>query len=180
MDAEQAASWEPAFASRDYRIEESVGYLIKRVRMAMSSAIDRELVGHEISHDQLGILLLINTGRGATAAELSREMSCDTSSMTRMIDRLEAKGFVKRSRSEDDRRIVFIVLTPSGKSLADQLPDLIVRVMNRHMAGFSRAEVELLKSLLRRMLDNAGESLPCTHVQPSAATHAGDESAPEQ
>ena len=160
MDSQQPASWAPAFAARDYKFGESVGYLIKRVRMAMTSAIDRELVSFDISHDQFGILLMIASGMGTTAAELSREMACDTSSMTRMIDRLEAKGLVTRTRSEDDRRIVFIVITDAGRVLADQLPDLIVRVMNVHLQDFSRDEVELLKSLLRRMLDNGGALSP--------------------
>jgi DNA-binding MarR family transcriptional regulator len=160
MDSQHSTSWPPALAAADYKFGESVGYLIKRVRMAMSSAVDRELVSFDISHDQLGILLMIASGMGTTAAELSREMACDTSSMTRMIDRLEAKGLVTRKRSEDDRRIVFIVITDAGRALADQLPDLIVRVMNVHLRDFTLDEVDLLKSFLRRMLDNAGSSSP--------------------
>jgi DNA-binding MarR family transcriptional regulator len=160
MDSQQPATWAPALAARDYKFGDSVGYLIKRVRMAMTSAIDRELVSFDISHDQFGILLMIASGMGSTAAELSREMACDTSSMTRMIDRLEAKGLVTRTRSEDDRRIVFIVITDTGRVLADQLPDLIVRVMNVHLQDFSLDEVELLKSFLRRMLENGGTLTP--------------------
>jgi DNA-binding MarR family transcriptional regulator len=147
----------PLLAS-DYRFGESVGYLIKRVRGAMAMALDRELVDFDISHDQLTSLMLIARTNGATAAELSREISCDTSSMTRMIDRLEAKGMVKRSRSEDDRRIIWIAITDTGRALADRLPEALVRVTNRHLAGFSAEEVESLRSMLRRMLDNSGEN----------------------
>ena len=158
----------------DYRFGESVGYLIKRVRGAMSTAVDRELVDFDISHDQLTSLMLIAKMSGATAAELSREISCDTSSMTRMIDRLEAKGMVKRSRSEDDRRIIWIAITESGRELADRLPELLVRVTNRHLAGFSADEVDTLKSLLRRMLENAGETAaPGRHSHQMAdSTHS--------
>jgi DNA-binding MarR family transcriptional regulator len=145
----------------DYRFGESVGYLIKRVRAAMSNAVDRELVQFDISHEQLTILMLIQKKGGATAAELSREISCDTSSMTRMIDRLEAKGMVIRSRSEDDRRVIWIAITESGLALANRLPELLVRITNRTLAGFTRDEVDVLKSLLRRMVENSCE--PISH-----------------
>ena len=168
MDSQQPASWAPASGARDYKFGDSVGYLIKRVRMAMTSAIDRELVSFDISHDQFGILLMIASGMGTIAAELSREMACDTSSMTRMIDRLEAKGLVTRTRSEDDRRIVFIVITETGRVLADQLPDLIVRVTNFHLRDFSLDEVELMKSFLRRMLDNGVVASPERALQRAA------------
>lgn len=160
----------------DYRIDESVGYLIKRVRAALSTAIDRELADFDVSHDQWSILIMIATARGDTAAELSREMCCETSSMTRMLDRLEAKGLVRRTRSEDDRRVVHLAITESGQALADRLPELMIRVMNRHLAGFSLDEVESLKGFLRRMLENAADSvaqqkgghssLPLAHLSP--------------
>jgi DNA-binding MarR family transcriptional regulator len=152
----------------EYRLDQSVGYLIKRVRAALSTAVDRELTEFDVSHDQWSILLMIATSRGDTAAELSREMSCETSSMTRMLDRLEAKGLVIRTRSEDDRRVVHLATTPAGQALADQLPEVMIRVMNRHLAGFSSEEVTTLKSFLRRMLENAAESAS----QVKASNHA--------
>jgi DNA-binding MarR family transcriptional regulator len=142
-----------------YCAEESVGFLIKRVRMALSSSIDREMASSDISHDQWSVLILMSSGRGDTAAELSREAGVDTGSMTRMIDRLEAKGLVIRTRSADDRRVVRLALTPAGRSLCDRMPDVMVRVLNRHLAGFSGAELEQLKNFLRRMLSNAAVPL---------------------
>jgi DNA-binding MarR family transcriptional regulator len=140
-----------------YRIEESVGYLIKRVRLALGMAVDREMADFDISHDQWGILIMLSQGSGDTAAELSREMGSDTGSMTRMIDRLEAKGWVSRKRCAEDRRIVRLELTEAGKELADRLPQVMVRVLNRHLTGFSHEELDLFKHFLRRMLTNAAQ-----------------------
>lgn len=138
-----------------YKLEDSVGYLIKRVRMVFSSAVDREMADYDISYDQWGILLMVARGRCETAAELSREMASDTGSMTRMIDRLEAKGLVKRTRSADDRRIIHLALTDAGQALADKLPEVLVRVLNRHLVGFTEQDVGQLKDYLRRILENA-------------------------
>jgi DNA-binding MarR family transcriptional regulator len=143
------------YNTENYRLGDSVGYLVKRVRMVFTSAVDREMAAYDVSYDQWGILLTMAKGKGDTAAELSREMCTDTGSMTRMIDRLEAKGMVKRTRSEDDRRIVRLALTEAGQALADQLPAVMVRVLNRHLVGFSQPDVEQLKNFLRRILENA-------------------------
>ena len=78
--------------------------------------------------------------------------------MTRLLDRLEAKSFLKRIRSSEDRRVVQLELTPEGRQVADSVPGVLCEVMNAHLAGFSKAEFEALRGYLLRMLDNA-ESL---------------------
>lgn len=138
----------------DFHIDESIGYLIKRVRSMLSAAVEREIAEHDVTYEQWGVLLMILKGHGDTAALLSRGIECDTGSMTRMLDRLEAKGLVSRTRSTDDRRRVQIDLTPAGKRLAERLIAAIVKVLNRHLDGFTAGELELFKSFLRRMLAN--------------------------
>ena len=54
-----------------------------------------------------------------------------------------------------DRRVVNIELTDEGRAAAQQVPEILCRVQNQHLAGFSEAEWEQLKSYLRRILDNA-------------------------
>ena len=79
--------------------------------------------------------------------------------MTRMLDRLEAKDLIVRTRSTDDRRPVQLELTSNGERLAERLVAAIVKVLNRHLDGFSSDELELFKSFLRRMLAN--RETPC-------------------
>jgi len=82
-------------------------------------------------------------------------VGCDTGAMTRMLDRLEEKQLVSRERSNDDRRVIHIHPTALAGDITRQAFPAAVAVLNRHLAGFSRDEVETLKSLLRRMLANA-------------------------
>ena len=72
--------------------------------------------------------------------------------MTRMIDRLERKGFVRRVRSADDRRKVDLELTPEGRAVHPKLIAAVVKVLNRRLSGFSGDEVNELESYLKRML----------------------------
>ena len=145
---------QPLYSVADFVIDESVGYLIKRIRSMLSAAVEREIADQDATYEQWGVLLMILTERGETAAALARGMECDTGSMTRMLDRLEAKGLIKRTRSEDDRRRVQLELTQPGKKQAERIQKAIVKVLNRHLDGFSADELDLFKSFLRRMLAN--------------------------
>jgi DNA-binding MarR family transcriptional regulator len=87
-------------------------------------------------------------------AELARECHLDAGAMTRMLDRLEAKGLCTRSRSETDRRVVNIALTPAGSQAATEIPGVLCAVLNGHLSGLSADEFATLKSLLQRVLQN--------------------------
>lgn len=155
MSAQQPVVLEqPLYSVADFVIDESIGYLIKRVRSMLSMAVEREIAEHDVTYEQWGVLLMILTERGDTAAVLARGMECDTGSMTRMLDRLEAKDLIVRTRSTDDRRRVQLELTASGKRLAERLVAAIVKVLNNHLTGFTVEELELFKGFLRRMLAN--------------------------
>lgn len=151
---EVAPAKEPLYRVSDFVIDDSIGYLVKRVRAMLSNAVEREIADSDVTYDQWGVLLMILTERGDTAAVLARGMECDTGSMTRMLDRLEAKELIVRTRSTDDRRVIKLELTPAGKKRAERLVKAIVAVLNRHLEGFTVDELALFKSFLRRMLAN--------------------------
>lgn len=75
--------------------------------------------------------------------------------MTRMLDRLEKKGFVTRTRSDADRRIVELRLTERGHDAAARLPAIGAAVLNDQLHGFSRAELDLLIAMLARIVGNS-------------------------
>jgi DNA-binding MarR family transcriptional regulator len=81
-------------------------------------------------------------------------MHYDTGAMTRIVDRLEGKGLVRRERSREDRRAVVLRLAPSGRAQLPRLAAAAARVLEEHLAGFNGTEIEALKSYLGRMIDN--------------------------
>jgi DNA-binding MarR family transcriptional regulator len=74
--------------------------------------------------------------------------------MTRILDRLEDKGLVRRERCQDDRRVVFLRVAAAGRAQLPRLRAAGGRVLEDHLAGFKPAEVENLKSYLGRMIEN--------------------------
>ena len=139
----------------DYPLNDSIGYLTKRLRVALERLVDAEMDEHDLTGVQWGPLLIIHHGIGTTAAEIARWGCVDTGAVTRMLDRLEAKGLVTRAPCPKDRRVMQLELTPEGERLCGEIPFGLARASNSLLRGFSRDEFETLKDLLRRMLANA-------------------------
>ena len=139
-----------------YCADESVGWLMKRALLSIAQAADRRLEPKGITHAQWAALFMLQRCRASTVAELARETQTDAGAMTRLLDRLEAKGFCRRHRSTDDRRVVRIELTPQGEVAAKEVPVVLSEVLNEHLAGFSKTEWSQLKDMLKRMIVNGG------------------------
>ena len=132
----------------------AIGPLIGRVRSVMLSRLDAELQPFGMTAMQFAILKNVAEGAAETAADLCRLLHYDNGSMTRLLDRLEQKGLIRRERSKDDRRVVSLRITGAGRTVLPRLRDSAARVIERMLNGFSAAEVNDLRVSLGRMIEN--------------------------
>ncbi|HEV3429730.1 MAG TPA: MarR family transcriptional regulator [Paraburkholderia sp.] len=147
----------------------SLGYFLSTARNVLATRMDRAVAPLGLTSSQIGVIMLLWFERARTPNEMSRVLSYDTGSMTRMLDRLEKKGFIERRRSHVDRRVVELELTSLGRDAAQQLPDLIASVMNEQLHGFSADEVTTLISLLQRFIANDAQTQwVCGHAASKA------------
>jgi DNA-binding MarR family transcriptional regulator len=84
-------------------------------------ALDRELSKFDISAPQLIVLASVANNEADSASGLCKSISYDPGAMTRMIDRLEQKGLVRRVPNVEDRRATNLEITTAGKALYPQL-----------------------------------------------------------
>ncbi len=143
------------YKAEGYTSDDSVGYLMRRIIALLAQGMEREMEPAGLTNAQWVPLLKLYMGCASTAAELARQCELDAGSMTRLLDRLEAKQLCRRSRSSDDRRVVNLELTDAGRSAAKGIPEILCKVQNALLAGFSVDEWQILKSYLRRMLETA-------------------------
>ena len=146
------------YQSGTYCAEESVGYMMKRIMQSLVYQVDRRLDVHGLTSAQWGPLMRLRVAGPSTVADLARWLQLDAGSMTRLLDRLEKKGLCKRVRCTEDRRVVYVELTPEGDTAIAEVPAVLAAVMNAHLAGFSKTEWQALKGYLQRILDT-GETL---------------------
>ena len=137
--------------------EGSVGYYMRRTVNLVTEAVDHELAPTGLTSAQWIPLLKLYMGHASTVAELARICTLDVGAMTRTLDRLEAKGLVKRVRSSEDRRVVNLELTAEGRATAKKIPAALCRVQNAHLRGFTEEEWQLLKGMMQRILNTALE-----------------------
>ncbi|REG60478.1 MarR family transcriptional regulator [Paraburkholderia sp. BL6669N2] len=152
------------YKADEIHLESSLGYYLTKARNVLVERTDRAVKPLGLTTQQIGVILMLSSRRASTPFELSRAMSYDSGSMTRLLDRLEKKGFIARSRSETDRRMVKLELTPQGHDAARQLPALGAAVLNEQLRGFSAADHATLIDLLGRFIANgidAGASAGC-------------------
>ena len=144
------------YDARHFRSREALGALVGRTRKAIIDRLDVELARHGVSTAQSIVVLAVAQGTARTAAEACKLLSHDPGAMTRLVDRLEAKGFVRRVRGRGDRRSAQLELTPRGRVLYRQINAAQIAVYNRMLEGFSVTQARTLETLLRRVLENAG------------------------
>ncbi len=146
---------QPIYAIETFRPSQGVGAHIGRARRTIVEAIDAELAPLDISHAQWIVVMLLGDGAASTAAELCKILIYDPGAMTRLLDRLEKKGVLRRVRTANDRRAVRLELTADGSKLYPRILEALVQVFNRLLRGFTKSEVRQLEQLLTRMADNA-------------------------
>uniref|UniRef100_UPI00333FCEE7 MarR family winged helix-turn-helix transcriptional regulator n=1 Tax=Castellaniella defragrans TaxID=75697 RepID=UPI00333FCEE7 len=134
--------------------QNNLGLLIKQVHSLLHRVIDHKAAPLGLTAIQWRPLMLIHHQGVDTPAGLARAMQADTGAITRTLDRLETKGFLRREPYPEDRRVVKIVLTDEGRAVVGQILPVIADTLNLHLEGLSDDEIQMLFGLLRRMIDN--------------------------
>jgi DNA-binding MarR family transcriptional regulator len=102
----------------DLRVLSAIRRIIRSVDL-----YSRELAATaRVTSPQLVCLLAIADKEKTTATIISRQVFLSPSTIVGILDRLEAKGLVRRERDENDRRVITITITEKGKRLARSAP----------------------------------------------------------
>ena len=121
--------------------------------------LTRQLEPHEITPQQYNVLrILRGAGKaGLPTLSIGERLIEETPGMTRLLDRLEFKGLVRRVRCEQDRRQVLCYITDGGVRLLAEL-DPVLAANEKVMAGtLTGAEAESLVVLLEKMREHGSQ-----------------------
>jgi DNA-binding MarR family transcriptional regulator len=133
----------------------TLGLLFRQVRDAMWARMADELArsGHDLTFSQYITMKKLAEGT-AGASDLARAAELNPGAMTRLLDKLEARGMVTREADPDDRRALHIHLTDAGRNIWRDIDQCGMRVRDTALAGMSEAERNTLTALLERVRDN--------------------------
>ena len=106
---------------------------------------------HDLTGPQLTVIKLLSGIGDLSLTGLSESMQTRNSTVTGIIDRMESAGLVKRIRSESDRRVVMIRLTPHGRSLARNVPIEPMQAFRHALETLSANEQKSLLKILSKL-----------------------------
>ena len=117
-----------------------------------SRRITKELARRaDLTGPQLTVVKLLEQIGGLSLSELSEKIRAQNSTVTGIIDRMEREGLVLRERSKEDRRVVYIKLTPKGRELAQEIPVEPMEIFKGALESLSQQEVRDLMRISTKL-----------------------------
>ena len=108
---------------------------------------------YNISSAQLNCLLALHESGPLSLSQIAKLILVNSSTVTGIIDRLEAKGLVKRLRISKDRRVITIELSKNGKTLAENAPPPVQQKIIDGLNNLSDDEVIQVSDTLLKLTD---------------------------
>jgi DNA-binding MarR family transcriptional regulator len=98
-------------------------------------------LGNELTNDQHYVLRYIFQSGECTSTELAEVFEVNKSAITAIINRMTDRGLIKRTRNENDRRVVYLTLTVEGKELYQKAQEKIHQLVESIITQFDEAEI---------------------------------------
>ncbi len=126
-------------------------HIVRSLRVSSRNA--EQLVG--LSGAQLFVLSCLSRHSPCSVNELAAHTATDQSSVSVVVSRLVARGYVKRSPSKRDRRSVQLSLTPAGRALSSKAPEAAQDRLLAALTKLDEQELRTLSKLLARVVELA-------------------------
>lgn len=137
--------------SKPFRIPEEEAFLnVLRTGEALMQGVAAVLKPFGLSPTQYNVLRILRGAgpSGLACREIGERMVTHDPDITRLLDRLEARRLVSRSRDRKDRRVITIRITEGGLELAGQLDEPIRDLHRKQLGHIGAARLRTLTSLL--------------------------------
>lgn len=105
----------------------------------------------ELTTSQLLVLQLLEPEREMKIGDIARQVNLNQATVTTIIDRLEERRLVKRTRGKQDRRQVFVSLTSQGSEVLEQAPKLLQAVFLENFGRLADWEQTYILSAVERV-----------------------------
>jgi DNA-binding MarR family transcriptional regulator len=131
-------------------------YQIRRLIQAKELYTKELTKKYQVSASQLNCLLALYEQGPLPPSQIATHIMVKSSTVTGIIDRLELKGLVTRSRTSPDRRVITVELTESGRTLAENAPPPIQQKVLEGLERLPQSEMEKIVlglNMLTQMLD---------------------------
>ncbi len=134
-------------------VEDYLPALLAQASRLISNEFHQVARQHGFSVSEWRVMATLAGGEPVSIGRLAQVATLKQPTVTRMLDRMAAKGHVERLPHESDRRITLVRITTAGERTVKQLMDLAREHETRVLEPFGLASAEALKTTLRRMIE---------------------------
>jgi len=106
-----------------------------------------------LTHPQYLVMLALWDSEPRSVKDLGRTLHAEPATLSPLLKRLEAVGYLTRRRSADDERLVTVELTPAGRELRTEAEKIPYRIVEQ--LGLPVADLEALNGALHKVIDAA-------------------------
>ncbi len=137
-----------------FQYSKTTVYRLTQAAKAQRARFGVHLAAIALHPGQEGVLKALAVQDGMTMSELAAELGVQPPTVTKMVTRLAAYGFVMRQTSPDDGRLSRVYLTEPGRALIGDVDKVCKRLEKEALAGFDEKDRKRLRKYLRRMEKN--------------------------
>ena len=126
----------------------------------ITDSVSRELKEFGIYEPQYNVLRILRNAKGEPVSvnRILENMVQRSSNVTRIVDKLAAKGLVERTLSIEDRRKMDILITKEGLELLKKLDEKVHQFHKPMMKNLNKSEAETLRLLITKLKGNLYEN----------------------
>jgi DNA-binding MarR family transcriptional regulator len=137
--------------NKEFNIQESYGFHFTSITVFIKRSIEQLLKPYGLTHLQFSILMNLYKNNISTQKEMLKNTYGDEASITRILDRLETKGYIKRVRSQEDKRKKKLTLTDEGITLMSEIIKYTSYINNELAKELSEDEEKEFLRLLQKV-----------------------------
>ncbi|MBS0393373.1 MAG: MarR family transcriptional regulator [Proteobacteria bacterium] len=138
--------------------ERTLSYLLSDVVRLMRRDFHERAEGLRLTPALTRLLFYVHKDPGSHQATLAQHLDVTPVTLCRMVDRLVARGYVRRQRDPHDRRAVRLYVAARGEPLVERMMRIADETRGRALKGVSAAEQRTLVALLGRLAANLAGS----------------------
>lgn len=139
-----------------YDHNQSLGFLAGLVSRLFNNALISGFqdAGIDMTPEQWGVIIVLVNNGAMNQEELSKQLTLEKSSLSRLVGGLEKRRWVKRTKSDADARKKLVLLTPAAIKMAAECSIIAEKVLSDSVRGMSDLDILLYKHLQARIIGN--------------------------
>ncbi len=134
--------------------DRNIGFLLHDAARLLRTTYDRKMSRLGLTRSQWWVMTFLYFNEGISQTELSSLLDLERATLGRLLDRLEAKGWVERRPHPNDRRVNRVFLTGEVELLMQTMRSMAVEVRAQALAGITATEQDRLIDLLLTIKSN--------------------------